>query len=472
MSQPRTIFEKSAALQTTERTVNLPPRLEGGLPVLGHGLAFNKNPVALMTKARELHGDLCTIALPATDGIIMTGVKAQEKFFRMSDEDISQAEAYRLMTPIFGKGLAYDAPQPIMREQLGFFHDALRETRMRSYAMGFIEEAENYFGAWDDDGTVDMYDVGNSLTIYTSSRSLLGKQFRDQLSGEFAKLYQDMEGALSPLAFMAPNLPIPAHRRRDRARVRMVELITDIVEHRRTSGYEGDDMLQSLMDASYKDGRKLSEDEITGLLLTIMFAGHHTSGVTFSWMGILLAQNPAWAAELLAEQNALLGDRSDLTLEDLRAMPKLEATVKETLRMYPPIIVMMRKVINDFSFGGYDIPHGSMVFASPAVSHYIEDIFPNPTVFDPTRFLAPTNADKKNPMGWIPFGAGRHRCMGIVFAQLQLRALWSHLLRNFEFETVPGDIYEPDYSRLLVGPRHPCRLRFRRRRDKRSFAAA
>ena len=51
--------------------------------------------------------------------------------------------------------------------------------------------------------------------------------------------------------------------------------------------------------------------------------------------------------------------------------------------------------------------------------------------------------------------------MGIVFAQLQLRALWSHLLRNFDFETVEGDVYEPDYSRLLVGPRHPCRLRYR-----------
>ena len=53
---------------------------------------------------------------------------------------------------------------------------------------------------------------------------------------------------------------------------------------------------------------------------------------------------------------------------------------------------------------------------------------------DPTRFLDPRNEDKKNPMAWIPFGAGRHRCMGIVFAQLQLRAIWSHLLRNFDFE--------------------------------------
>lgn len=465
----RTIFSTPRTSPSTEP--NLPPRLEGGLPVLGHGLEFRLNPIRLMTRARTFYGDLATVAMPATDAIVMTGERAQEQFFRMSDDDISQAEAYRLMTPIFGKGIAYDAPQPIMKEQLGFFHEALREARMRTYAQGFIDEATDYFSKWDDVGIIDMYEVGNELTIYTSSRSLLGNEFRQKLSGEFARLYADMEGGLSALAFMAPNLPTPAFRKRDKARARMVELITQIVDDRRRRSQVGDDMLQALMDAKYKDGRKLSEDEISGLLLTIMFAGHHTSGVTFSWTGVLLAQHPEWVAELRAEQRALLGDREELTLEDLRAMPKLEATIKEVLRMYPPLIVLMRKVVNDFSFGGYDFPHGSMIFASPAVSHYMPEVFPDPHRFDPTRFLEPNNIDKQHPMAYVPFGAGRHRCMGIVFAQLQLRALWSHLLRNFDFETV-GDVYEPDYSKLLVGPRHPCRLRYRRRRTRTMVAAA
>ena len=78
---------------------------------------------------------------------------------------------------------------------------------MKTYAQGFIDEAEEYFGNWDESGVIDMYDVGNELTIYTSSRSLLGTEFRQQLSGEFAKLYADMEAGLSALAFLAPNLP-------------------------------------------------------------------------------------------------------------------------------------------------------------------------------------------------------------------------------------------------------------------------
>ncbi len=463
----------SAPSRTPKAEPKLPPRLEGGLPLLGHALEMRSNPVRLLERGRAFYGDLFTMGLPGADAIVMTGPKAQEKFFRMSDDDVSQAESYRLMTPIFGKGIAYDAPPPIMREQLGFFHEALREQRMRTYAQGFIDEAEQFFGNWSDVGLVDMYDVGNELTIYTSSRSLLGNEFRQKLSGEFAKLYQEMEGGLNVLAFFNPDLPlVPAFRRRDRARARLVTLIKGIVADRRARNYVGDDMLQSLMEAHYKDGRALSEDEITGLLLTIMFAGHHTSGVTFSWTGILLAQHPEWAAELRTEQAELLGSRDDLTLEDLRAMPKLEATIKEVLRMYPPIIIMMRKVMNDFEYGGYDFPHGSMIFSSPAVSHYIPEVFADPHRFDPTRFLAPRSEDKANPMAYIPFGAGRHRCMGIVFAQLQLRALWSHVLRNFDFELVEGDVYEPDYSRLLVGPRHPCRLRYRRRKPRTLVQAA
>src|SRR5690606_2936274 len=118
--------------------------------------------------------------------------------------------------------------------------------------------------------------------------------------------------------------------------------------------------------------------------------------------------------------------------------------------MYPPIIMLMRKVMKPFTYDGYDIVPGDTIFAVPAVAHYIPEVFADPYRFDPERFLPARAEDKRHPMGWIAFGAGRHRCLGIVFAQLQLRAIWSHLLRNFDFELTDA-VYEPDYSRLLVG---------------------
>ena len=444
-------------------TLPTPPVLDGALPWLGHALELKKNPVELLQRGRDRHGDLFTLKLPGSPNtVVMTGPAAQHKFFRLRDEEISMREVYKLMTPIFGKGIAYDAEPEIMKEQLAFFHEALREARLRTYAQGFVEEAEEYFGKWGDEGVVELYETGNELTIYTSSRSLLGKTFRQHLSDEFAKLYYEMEGGLHLLALFAPDLPIPMFKKRDRARKRLGELIAGIVAERRRKGLSSEDFLQTLMDAAYKDGTPLTEDEMTGLLLAIMFAGHHTSGITFAWTGILLNQNPQWIERLRSEQDRVLGSRTNLELEDLRAMTELEWVIKEALRLYPPIIMVMRRMLEGFDFGGYHVPEGAMVMASPAVGHRIPEVFKNPNRFEPDRFGPGREEDKQHAAAWISFGGGRHRCMGIVFAQLQLRAIWSHLLRNFDFELLEPR-YEPSYDRMLVGPRSPARVRYRRR---------
>lgn len=451
----------------------LPPMLPGGVPVLGHALEMGKDPIAMIQRGRDMFGDIFSMRLPGRPTVVMTGHRAQETYFRLRDNQVDQREVYRFTVPVFGKGIAYDAEPEIMREQLGFFHAALRESRLRTYVDGFMKEAEDYFGKWADEGVVNMVDVGNELTIYTSSRSLLGEDFRNHLSSEFAAQYHDLESGMNTLSLFAPNFPSPAHIRRDRARVKLGQMIGGIVEERRRDGSHSEDFMQTLLEAKYKDGRELTPEEITGLLLTIMFAGHHTSGVTFAWTAVNVARYPHIAAALNTEQESVLGDRTDLTLEDLRSMNYLEWTIKEVLRMYPPLIMLMRKALVDLEFGGYDIPAGTMMMASPSVGHRIPSIFADPHRFDPERFGPGREEDKRSPYGHIAFGGGRHRCMGIVFAQLQLRALWSHLLRTFEFELVdPPSSYYIDYSSIIAGPHPPCRVRYRRKPVKRVSRSA
>lgn len=442
-------------------TPGLPPMLPGGLPVVGHAVEMRTGPVNMIARGRAMFGDIFSLRLPGAIGVAMTGHAAQERYFRLRDDEVSQREAYQLMTPVFGKGIAYDAEPHIMKEQLGFFHSALRESRLRTYAEGFVAEAEHTFGKWGDDGVVNMLDVGNEVTLYTSTRCLLGEKMRFNLSKEFADLYHDLEGGINVVSFFAPYLPLPSMRRRDRARVRMVDLITKIVKDRKASSVVHEDILQTLVESSYADGRALTEDEITGLILTIMFAGHHTSGVTFSWIAVLLGQNPHLARRLVEEQKQILGDRKTLTYDDLQHMKLLEWTIKEALRMFPPIILVMRRVLKAFEFGGYNVPEGAMILASPAVSGRIPEMFADPHRCDPDRYGPGREEDRKYPYGHIAFGAGRHRCMGIVFAQLQLRALWSHILRNFELSLLDA-AYPVDYTNLIAGPRPPCRVRYRR----------
>ncbi len=113
---------------------------------------------------------------------------------------------------------------------------------------------------------------------------------------------------------------------------------------------------------------------------------------------------------------------------------------------------------------GHRIAPGDLVAATPAVSNRIPEDFPNPGTFDPGRYLDPNQQDLLNRWTWIPFGAGRHRCVGAAFALMQLKAIFSILLWDWEFELAqPSGAYRNDHSKMVVRLRQPCAVRYRRR---------
>jgi sterol 14-demethylase len=116
---------------------------------------------------------------------------------------------------------------------------------------------------------------------------------------------------------------------------------------------------------------------------------------------------------------------------------------------------------------GYRIPAGTLVGATPSVSNRIPEDFPDPDAFVSDRYLDPRNEDRLNPWTWIPFGAGRHRCVGAPFAMMQLKAIFSVLLRDWEFELAqPPDSYRNDHSKMVVQLAQPCAVRYHRRAEK------
>ncbi|MFT5432856.1 MAG: sterol 14-demethylase [Myxococcota bacterium] len=442
---------------------NLPPLLAGADPVIGHSREFMSDPVGLLYRGYRAHGEAFTIKLMGANAVPLTGPEGNEAFFRAPEDVLDAKEAYRIMTPVFGKGIAYDAEPHIMDEQLAFLYPALREKNLREYARKMNEEAERYFKRFGDEGEFDLLDMGNELTMYTSTRSLLGDDFRDKLDSHFAHLYHDLDSSLTPLAFFLPNLPIPKFIKRDRARAALVKLFEDIVAERRQSGERHDDMLQALMDAQYKDGRKLTGDEITGLILTIIFAGHHTSGTLTAWIGAELYSHQNWLPAVLDEQRRVYANNRPVSFDSLKELVELERVIMEAERMHPPIVVMMRKALKTFEYKNWKIPAGTLLMTSPAVSHRLPGVFADPNTFDPGRFAPGREEHKKSPYGMITFGAGKHRCIGLHFAYMQLKAVWSHLLRNFELE-LSSPSYVPNYESMLVGPKQPATVRFKRRK--------
>ncbi len=447
-----------------------PPRLEGGLPVLGHTIDFVRSAMGLLDHAHRELGEVASFQVAHKRIVAFFGPEAHEAVFRAPDEQLNPSEAYKIMTPVFGKDVVYDAPPDRMSEQFKMLLPALKDKRMRTYGETIVAEVEKSIEGWGDEGEFDIVDYCRVLTNFTSSACLLGHEFRSGMTDEFARVYHDLERGVTPVAYLNAHLPIPSFRKRDLARIRLVEMITEIIDARRKSGREGEDFLQTLMDAKYKSGASLTEHEITGMLLAGMFAGHHTSSVTTAWALIELVRNREWMHIVRDQLDAVFADGREIGFNSLREITMTENAVKETLRMHPPLFMLVRTAMRDFVYKDYFVAAGSWVVVSPTVAHTIPSVFADPYRFDPSRFEAPREEDKRD-FAYIPFGGGRHKCMGNAFALLQVKAILAILLRRYDFELTSSDIGS-DFQGLVVGPTEPCRLRYRRRRDSATEGAA
>ncbi len=443
-----------------------PQRVSGGEGELGHMDELRTDPISLFWRVRQECGDLGVFRIADRDICLASGAAANEAFFRAPDEALDQAAAYPFMTPVFGEGVVFDASPERRSEML--HNTALRGDHMRQHAVTIPHEVQRMVAEWGDEGEIDLLEWFSELTIYTSSACLIGPKFREQLDSRFAHLYHDLEQGTDPHAYIDAYADIPAFRKRDEARAGLVELVSAIMDDRVANppaDKEDRDLLDVLVSVKNDDGaHRFTPDEVTGIFISMMFAGHHTTSGTSAWMLIELLKHPEYLSQVVAELDEVYADGAEYSFGALRQMPKVENALKETLRLHPPLIILMRVAQEDVRIGDYVVHAGQTVAASPAVSNRLPEDFPDADAFDPDRYAEPRQEDIVNRWTWIPFGAGRHRCVGAAFAQLQIKAIFSVLLREFEFELAqPAESYHNDHSKMVVQLAQPCTVRYRRR---------
>ena len=429
----------------------------------GHLAEMRVDPIGLFERVRAECGDIGRFRLADKDVVLVSGAEANEQFFRAPDSTLDQAAAYPFMTPIFGKGVVFDA-SPEERQQM-LKNQALRGDMMRGHASTIEGEIRRMVTDWgdatDEWREIDILDFFAELTIYTTSSCLIGKPFREELDSSFAHHYHELERGTDAIAYVDPYADIESFRRRDVARERLVELVQAIIDKRQVRGTvpkEERDLLDVLISI------EMSADYITGIFISMMFAGHHTSSGTASWALIELMRHPETMKGVVAELDELYADGSEVSFQALRSIPALEAALKETLRLHPPLIILMRVVQEEIELAGHPIQPGTVVAASPRVSNRIGEDFPDPDRFDPSRYIDPRQEDLQNRWTWIPFGAGKHRCVGNAFAMMQMKAIFSVILRDYEFEMAqPSETYRDDVSKMVIQLEQPCRVRYRRR---------
>lgn len=264
--------------------------------------------------------------------------------------------------------------------------------------------------------------------------------------------------------FTLPDwLPLPGKAAKRRALHTLRTLIGKHIRQRKEQPAPGaEDLLSRLLALRDEEtGDALSEAEVFDQCMVSFQAGHETSATALLWWSRLLAEHPAIATRIHEELAQVLDGRAP-TPEDLPSLVWLSASLKEAMRLYPPVAaIMTRQTTQAIQIGGWQIPRGAMLRIAPWVLQRDPRWFTEPDAFRPERFLP--NAPPPPRGAWMPFGAGPRVCIGQHFAMLEMSLVAAMLLQRYTL-VLPADAppCEPELN-VTLRPRGGVKLWLLRR---------
>jgi cytochrome P450 len=295
-----------------------------------------------------------------------------------------------------------------------------------------------------DGATLDVAAEMARLTLDVLERTIFSDGFG--CNAEEARLamvtYFNTVGQIDLLDLLGmPNWIPRINHLRVRSTLRFFERsIEDLIAARRRrlaerEDYRPNDILTLLLAALDPDtGERMSEAEVKSNILTFIMAGHETTANLLSWSLFLLSQSDDWLQRVKAEAEREIDGSVTVLAEHL---PETRAVIDEAARLYPPIAAISRMAIDADELAGEKISRGTMVVISPYVLHRHRLLWPNPDLFDPTRFLG-ENRSLIDRYSYLPFGSGPRTCVGSAFALQEATIVLATIIRNFSLQLTRG----------------------------------
>lgn len=363
-----------------------------------------------------------------------------------------QVSGRHLLSHQLGWGEAFGIDRLLGRGLLtmdGAEHNYHRKIMNPAFTLGYMERylplmqrvIQRRAARWVESPAIDLLTELRKITFDIAAEALTGLVVEaeiDTFRRLFVGLLSDPGGIESEEDYRAYIEPLQQE---------LHALLVPRIEERRQ--HPTDDVFGLLVQARDADGQALSVEQLISHVNILLVAGHETSTSLSTWLFYLLNQHPDYLQRVLAEQAELLTPGVEATLGDIKGMKVLENAMSEAERLYPPVSLGPRGAFEDFEFHGYHVPAKTLVFYSIAGSHMLPDIFANPERFDPDRFAPPREEEKKHPYALVGFGGGPRICIGINFAQVEMKALVSHVLRHYELELASDQEVTPSFEATL-----------------------
>jgi cytochrome P450 family 110 len=342
---------------------------------------------------------------------------------------------------------------------------AIHGERMRDYGDRICEATTQATQDWVPGDSVTIMPVLREVTLQIIFKTVLGIHGTERDVALSKAIRKFLNNFTSPLIhFIAlflisqdlvkywnPNLKF--------SKLRSVQdelntlLLEEIQERRATQNIHGKDVLSMLLSAKDEEGNPMGDEEIRDELLTLLFAGHDSSAMVFSWAIYRIHAHPEVRDRLLAELDSL-GDHPNPM--DIARLPYLTAVCSESMRIRSAVPASSTRINSQpITIQGYEFPPETVIVPSHHLTHHRPDLYPNPTQFNPDRFLE----RQFSPSEYYPYGGGSRRCIGAAFASFQMKLVVATILRQYTLELVDQRPIKTERRGVNVAPKGGVKMR-------------
>ena len=415
---------------------------DSGLPVVGHLIETFRNGPEFLLEVYRKYGPLHYAKTPALDAVAALGPDATQAVFSNKNKDYCQRGWQPVIGPFFKRGLML-----LDFEEHLYHRRIMQEAFTRTRLAGYVEHIDRVAAAvvaedWaTNDARFLFHPAVKELTLDIASVVFMGHE-----PGSDHDLVTKINQAFTITTRSGGAIirtPVPPFKwwRGLQARKTLEDYFTARVAERRDA--EGTDMLTVLCHTADDDGNRFTDTDIVNHIIFLMMAAHDTSTSTLTTMAYHLAANPYWQ-ERCREESARLGD-GPLDIDALEKLETLDLVINESLRLVTPLPFNVRRTVRDTELLGYYLPAGTNINLWPALNHRLPELWTDPEKFDPDRFAEPRAEHKRHRYAFAPFGGGAHKCIGMVFGQLEIKTIMHRLLRRYRLEPAHPD-YRPRYD--------------------------
>lgn len=424
----------------TPRQKELLSKIPGdyGIPFMGDFFSYIKDPLALFETKKAKYGEIYKSQFFGRKGVTLLGKEANKFLLVEQAKYFSNEKGWEFpLAELFPNGLM------LMDGERHQYHRSILRTAfekepMQGYLDLMLPIIDNYIKNWSKKNRVIAFNEMKELTLQVAGKVFFGLDFSEDL----AQVNRDLVLIVKASTALPVPIPFGGYWKGLRARKRLENYFKKIILKIRKSPQT--DLFSILCLAENEDGAKLTDQEIIDHVIFILMASHDTTASTLTSLLYLLAKKPDWQ-EKLRKECSDFGYENFNNLKDLRKLELMGLTIKEALRMYPPLINVPRYANEETQFGGYTLPAGLQIMVVLQHNHYNNQIWESPEKFDPTRFAKDRKEHQKCPHAYAPFGAGKHHCLGFAFAEMEIKLILGRILQEFKWSVKPDYIapYNP-----------------------------